>query len=37
MENHHLERLWQARGSILYKKRDRVGFVEMKNLGDRNL
>ena len=37
MENHHLERLWQARGSILYKKRDRVGYVEMKNLGDRNL
>ena len=37
MENHNLERLWQARGSILYKKRDRVGYVAIRNLGDRNL
>ena len=37
MENHNLERLWQARGSILYKKQDRVGYVAIRNLGDRNL
>ena len=33
MENHHLERLWQARGSILYKKKGQSGICGNEESG----